>query len=121
DYVERLTRALDRPLKLARLGPSAAQPLRHVVEGVQQKSHLIARGQRQAGAKIALADRAGALDEVLDGAHQALRGEDRAVDGREHREQQHEGEREAEAVLERLAPRREIPILMVGVLYRVRE
>ena len=107
----RVALALHRLLAVRRLRARAPQPLGHVVEGVHQKAHLVARGQRQARGEVALADRARALDEVLHRAHQALRGVDRAVDRRQHRQQQHQREREPEAVLERLAHRREVAVL----------
>ena len=79
--------ALHCLLAVRGLGARAAQALGHVVEGVHQEAHFVARGQRQARGEVALADRARALDQVLHRAHQALRGVDRAVDRRQHRQQ----------------------------------
>ena len=45
----------------------APQTLGHVVEGVHQEAHLVARRQRQARVEVALADRARAGDQVLHG------------------------------------------------------
>ena len=109
--------ALHRLLAVRGLGARAPQPLGHVVEGVHQEAHLVARGQRQARGEVALAHRARALDQVLHRAHQALRGVDRQVDGRQHGQQHHQRQREAEAVLERLAHRGEVAVLVVGVLH----
>jgi len=50
-----------------------------------------------------------------------LRREDRAVDGRQHGEQQDQREREPEAGLQRLTQRRQVAILVVGALHRFRE
>ena len=111
DDRQALALALHRLLAVRRLVARAPQALGHVVEGVHQEAHLVARGQRQARAEVALADRARARDQVLHRAHQALRGIDGAVDGRQHRQQQHQGERQAEAALQRLAQRREIAVL----------
>ena len=92
----RVALALDGLLAVRGFLARAPQALGHVVEGVHQEAHLVARGQRQARAEIALADRARARDQILHRPHQALRGEDGAVDGREHRQQHHQGERQAE-------------------------
>jgi hypothetical protein len=102
-------------------GVRAPQALGHVVEGVHQEPHLVARGQRQARPEVALADRARALDEVLHRTHQALRGVDRAVDGRQHGEQQHQREREPEAGLQGLAQGGQVAVLVVGALHRFRQ
>ena len=98
--------ALHGLLAARRFFARAAQALGHVVERMHEEAHLVARRQRQARAEIALADGARAGDEILHGTREPLRREDRAVDGREHREQQHESQREPEAVLQRLAQRR---------------
>ena len=78
-------------------------------------------GQRQARVEVALRDRARALDQVLDRLHQPLRGEDRAVPGGEQREQQHHGERQDEARLERPAQIVLLAVLLVGGLHGVGE
>jgi hypothetical protein len=66
---------LGAPLRLA----CAAQTLGHVVERVHEKAHLVVRRQWQPRVEIALGDGPGALDEVLDRLHEALRREDGAV------------------------------------------
>ena len=71
--------------------------------------------------KSPLRDGARALDEILDGLHQPLGGEDRAVPGREQRQQQHERQRQDEARLERLAQIILFAVLLIGGLHGVRE
>jgi len=46
DDGEALALALHRLLAVGRLGARPPQPLGHVVEGVHQETHLIARGER---------------------------------------------------------------------------
>jgi hypothetical protein len=111
DDREPLALSLDRLLALGRLGTGAPEFLGHVVEGVHEKAHLIARRQGQTCAEIAFADGARSLDEILHRAHEPLRGEDRAIDRRQHRQQQHQSQRQAKAVFERLALLGEIAVL----------
>ena len=96
-----------------------AQALGHVVERMHEEAHLVVRGQRQARVEIALRDRARALHQVLDRLHEPLRREDRAVQGRQQRQQQHQGQRQDEAGLERLAQVVDLAELLVGRLHGV--
>ncbi len=88
---------------------------------MDEKTHLIARGQRQARSKVALAYSARAGNEILHGSNEPLRGVDRTVNGGEHREQQHHRERESKTVFERLAQVRHFAVLGVAVLNRFRQ
>ena len=99
----------------------ATEALGHVVEGVHEKAHFIVRGHRQACIEVALRDGACPLDEVLDGLHQPLGGENRAIPGREQRQQQHDRQRQDEARLERPSEIVLLAVLLVGGLHRVRE
>ena len=55
--------------------------------------------------------------EVLHRPHQPLRGKDRAVDRGEHRQQQHQRQRQPEADLQRLAQRGQFAVLRIGALH----
>ena len=64
---------LDRLAAQRGLLAGAPQALGHVVERMHQEAHLVARGQRQPRAEVALADRARAGDQVLHRPRQPLR------------------------------------------------
>ena len=113
------TLGLRRLLRALLVLACAPQPLGHVVERVHQEAHLVVRRERQARVEVALRDGARALDQVLDRLHQPLRGKDRAVPRGEQRKQQHDGERQDETRLERLAQVVLLAELLVGGLYRV--
>ena len=96
-----------------------AEALGHVVERGHEEPELVARGQRQLGVVVALGDRAGAGDQILHRLDQALRGEERAVNGRDQRHQHDEGQNQHEGRLERLPQLHEVRVLRVGALHRV--
>ena len=121
DHREPLALALDRLPTQRGFLTAAPQPFGHVIERVHQESHLIARGQRQAGPEITLAHGAGAGDQILDRTRQPLRRPDRSVDRRQHRDQQHQRQGQHEIDLERPARGRHVPVIGIGVLDRVRE
>ena len=88
---------------------------------MHQETHFIARGQRQARAEVALTHRARAGDQVLHRARQPLRRPDRAVDRRQHGDQQHQRQRQPEVDLKGLARRRHIAVIRKSVLHRIGE
>ena len=118
----RFARSLSTACWLARrFLARAREPLRHVVERVHEKAHLVARRERHARVEVAVGDRARAGDEILNRQHEALRREERAVDGRQQRHQQHECQQQPERDLERLAQVGEFAVLRVGALHGVGE
>ena len=121
DHGEVRALGLGRLLRADLVRAGAAQPLGHVVEGMDEEAHLIVRRERQSRVEVALGHRPGSLHEVLDRLHQLLRGEDRPVPGREQRQQQHDRERQDEAGLERRAQVVLLAELLVGCLHGVRE
>ncbi len=88
---------------------------------MHEEAHLVARRQRQACSEVALADCASTRDEILYGACEPLREEDRAVDAGQHREQQHHRQRQPEAVFQRFTKARDIVVLRPCLLNGFRE
>ena len=121
DHGETGALGFHRLLAAARFLAGSGQALRHVVEGRDEKTQLIARGQRQLGVVIAFRNGSRSSDEVLHGLHQALGREERAVDRGDQRHQHDEGQNQHEGRLERPAQLHEIRILSVRALHRVGE
>ena len=112
-----LHRLLAAPGLLAR----AAEPLGHVVEGGDEESELVARGQRKLRVVVAFGHRAGAGDQVLHRLHQTLRREESAVDRRDQRHQHDEGQDQHEGRFERPPQLHQVRILRVGALHGIGE
>ena len=97
DHLELAPLALDLLLALPRVLAGSREPLRHVVERMHEEADLVARRRRHARREIAARDGSRALHQQLDRRDEAAREEERAIDGREQRDQQHEAQRQREA------------------------
>ena len=88
---------------------------------MHEEADLVASRRRHARREVAARDGSGTLHQQLDRRDQAPREEERAVDGRQQRDQEHETQRQREAVLQRRAQIRELLHLVVAALHGVRE
>ncbi len=107
---------LHERLAQGRLAARRRKSLRHVVERADQEPDFVTRRRRQARVEVAHGDGARAGDEVLDRRDEAPRQHERAIDGGEQAQQQHEGQRQRQQVLEVFAEEDQLLVLLVRAL-----
>ncbi len=93
------------------------QTLGHVVKRVDQETDLIPGRHWQPGIEIPLRHGPGPRNQLLNGRDQAPRREERAVDGQQQREQQHQAEGKREAGLQGVTKKGQLRILVVTGLH----
>ncbi len=121
DHLELAPLALDLLLARARFLARLREPLSHVVERVDEEADLVAGRRRHSRREVAARDGARALHQQLNRHDEPAREVERAVDGREQRDQEHEAQRQRKRGFQSGADVRQLRELVVACLHRVRE